>query len=184
MSALGRVFPLALAIVALAGCSGIRVGADWDRKTDFARYKTYDWLPVIEEEFALDPRLDVSLLSRRVRTAADRELQAMGFALDANQPDFLVRWHAASRTRLQATAMDRGYARGRGGWGYGTRTDVHIREYEQGALILDFVDRETNVLFWTGFAEAEIRFSASSDRRRKRINEAVVKLLAQFPPKG
>ena len=96
---------------------------------------------MIEEEFALDPRLEVSLLGRRVQTSANRELQAMGFALDTNQPDFLVRWHAASRTRLQATSMDRSYARGRGGWGYGSRSDVHIREYES-LIVMSILDRE------------------------------------------
>ena len=61
--------------------------------------------------------------------------------------------------------------------------ETRVREYEQGTLLLDFVDPETRQLLWRGSASARIRPSSSPEESQKRANEAVAAMLERFPPK-
>lgn len=65
--------------------------------------------------------------------------------------------------------------------GGGPRT--YVREYEVGTLILDGVDAREQRLVWRGTAQAELHRDLSPDALQKKINDAVHKLLARFPPR-
>ncbi len=57
-----------------------------------------------------------------------------------------------------------------------------VTEYDEGTLILDVIDGESRELAWRGVAQAKISRNSSPDQRGRKINEAVSKIFANFPP--
>jgi hypothetical protein len=54
--------------------------------------------------------------------------------------------------------------------------------YEEGSLVLDFVDTKTNHLVWRGSTKANIDYVNSPDERWETIKIAVRKILGNYPP--
>ena len=107
-------------------------------------------------------------------------------------PDFLVIYRASIEGKLDVTTIDppmvtpsvyRGVVTTPASafdWYYGGRT--FVSQYEEGTLLLDFVNPKSNQLMWRGSAKATVMENASPEKREARINEGVQKILAQFPP--
>ena len=167
-------------LVAFAvGCSAIYgVQHDYDLQADFKSLKTFDWMTVPEK--ANIDSLDVD----RVKKAVSAELQAKGLMMNSNNPDFLIAEHLGSKDKVQITnwGYDYGPRRGyRGGyWGPGGTTAY---QYEEGSLILDFVDAKSKKMIWRGAAKAEVQNIDTPDKSEKLINEVVQEILKNFPPK-
>jgi len=168
-------------LLVLTGCAGVQVTTDYDPSVDFTLLQDYAWMEG-EREQPSDPRVDNTLLDTRIRNAIDAEMAAKGFDVtSADRADFLVGYHAAIQNKIDAYTMSNfgGY---RPGWGTGY-SDVHVYEYEEGSLVIDFVDPETGNLLWRGAAQAEVNRSLTPEKREMRIRAAVEKILARFPPK-
>lgn len=185
-------------VFAVAGCSMIEVSTDYDASIDFERLATYDWLPEPHKPTG-DPRIDNPLLEKRIRTAVESQLAAKGYEkAGAGRADFLVGYHAAIDRRLSVQSMNTyyGYRSGWGwddyrygdGWGYHRAWKsepmfrTYTRYYDEGSLILDFVTPQTRELIWRGAAKAEVDEADSPRTKREQINEAVRRILEQFPP--
>jgi hypothetical protein len=76
--------------------------------------------------------------------------------------------------------MGAGY---RWGSGWGT-TDVRVNEILVGTLVIDIADATKNEMVWRGIGVKEVDAQAKADRRDKNINNAVKKILKDFPPKA
>jgi hypothetical protein len=119
----------------------------------------------------------------RIKYAVDHQLGANGLRKTSNNPDFHIATHVGSKDKVRVTTWGYGYAPygryGAGYWGSG-RVDVH--QYEEGSLILDFVDPKSKNLIWRGSVKAQIDRATTPKSRDKLINEAVTKILKNFPP--
>ena len=121
----------------------------------------------------------------------DRTLQANGFRKVSTAPDFWVGYHAAIEGKLDVTTIDTPYfaptgadiMRGgyHGAWAYGG-SQTFVTQYEEGTLLLDIVDSQTKKLIWRGTVSAVVDADAEPEKRKARIQEAVQKALADFPP--
>ncbi len=166
------VLVLTLCVVVLAlSCSSISVSHDYDPQVNFTNLKTFSWL-------SFPKKAEVNqLVVRRIRDAVTGELEAKGLRLSSN-PDFLIAMHGATQEKLDIT--DWGYTSRRAAyWGH---RDISVQQYTEGTLILDFVDAKSKEMIWRGVASGAVDPGASPEQRTKRINEAVAKLLAKFPP--
>ena len=177
-------------VITLAGCSPITVSTDYDPSIDFSDYRTYAWLPDLDKRIAdpqsVDPRINNTLLDKRVRKAVETHLGAKGYTMvSTDTPDLYVAYHAALIGKVDVTTVNRHYGYGPGwrGRGGSIGTETHVREYEEGTLILDLIDAKTESLIWRGLAQAEVWVTSTPEEREKRINEAVRKMLERFPPK-
>jgi hypothetical protein len=164
----------------VVSCSTIYgVQYDYDKQADFKNLKTYDWMTVPE-------KADIdSLKVERVKKAVNAELQAKGLMMTSNNPDFLIAEHMGRKDKVQVTNWDYGYGssgRYRGG-GYWGPQGVDTYQYEEGSLILDFVDAKSNKMIWRGVAKAQIDDTNTPEKSEKLINEAVQEILKNFPPK-
>lgn len=165
-----------LLIAALTSCSSMRIDSDYDTSASFSGFKTYSWM-ARQQQASRDPRLDSTLLESRVSAAVDRELSAKGYAkVPLEEADFLVAYHVTREGRMQLHTM------GGPGWGWGGTT-THVEKYEEGTLILDVIASDGRMLLWRGTATARIDESAGAEKREKRINEAVRRMLQRFPPR-
>jgi hypothetical protein len=123
---------------------------------DFSKYKTWNWLPPATRE--TDPRLADPLVVARIRGAIENQLVAQGFRKDPTSPDSM-------------------YDRYDQNWTY-----QYTSEWQQGTLLIDILDAQTKELVWRGSAQAELTMNASDEEKDKRVDEAVRKMLKDFPP--
>ena len=163
----------------VVSCSAIYgVQYDYDKQADFESLKTYDWM-TIPEKADID-----SLNVERVKKAVNAELQAKGLMMTSNNPDFLIAEHLGKKDKVQATNWGYGYGP-HGGYrgGYRGPRGVSTYQYEEGSLILDFVDSKSKKMIWRGVAKAEVGNINTLEKNEKLINEAVQEILKDFPPK-
>jgi len=157
-------------------CATYGVKHDYDLQANFAEFKTFDWMQVPE-------KADIdSLILQRVKNAVNAELKAKGLTLSSNNPDFLIAEHLGKMNKVRVTDWGYGYsAYGRYGrsWGSG---GISTHQYEEGFLILDFVDAKTKKLIWRGSANAEVQNVNTPEKSEALINAAVKAILKKYPP--
>jgi hypothetical protein len=182
-----------LLIGMLCSCSTMQITSDYDPSGHFSGLKTYDWHPVPQKPTG-NPRLDNTLLENRIRNAVESQLGQQGYQkLTTGTPDFWIGYHVAIENKIDVTTMNQ-YYNYPPGWAYRnygvpynapgvTVTQTQAYEYEQGTLILDIVDPQTQQLIWRGSAQAELDRTASPEKREKRLKDAIRRILERFPPK-
>jgi hypothetical protein len=150
----------------LTSCSSVVVKSDYDPDANFTQYKTFDFMPRPGTK---------SLHQKRVEAALEERLIAKGYQKQTEgRPDFLIAYHTNVRDKIDVDTY--GYRYGRYGRRVGTYTTV--REYQQGTLVVDFVDAKTKELFWRGWAKGEVNDSIAKEK----IDETVGKILEKYPP--
>jgi len=155
-------------------CSGINTSSDFDRKYNFKQLKVYEWLPVSQDE---DIRhIDVE----RVRRAVNKDLRFKGFRLATGNAHFLIALSVGTQNRSTVVGDNSGWDRFSGGTGPRT---ARVVNYQEGNLRLDFIDSKTKKIVWQGEARAVLSERPSPQKVEARINEAVGKMLRDFPPK-
>lgn len=168
-----HICSMAFLIVLLFGCATTAVNYDYDKEYDFSSLKTYEWMTMPQNVRAEE------FLMKRVKSALSRELSAKGITQDPDNPDFLVALHGSREGKVQVT--DWGYSYGPFGRHIGgPRIDVH--QYEQGTLIVDFVEAKTKQMVWRGIASRVLEPDLTPQEKEKLINEAVTDMMKNFPP--
>ncbi len=180
-----------ISAVFLSGCSTLSVNYDYNQKTDFGKYSKYDWLP-----FPKDMQVD-ELNRARFVTAVEDSLKGKGFDQNTSNPDFVIATHFGKENKVDITNWGYTYAPNGyyGGYGYrypgygyagsyANTGGVSVYEYEQGTLILDFVDTKTKTLIWRATAKAIISPASTPEKQTERIRKAVDEILENFPPKN
>lgn len=163
------------------GCSSYTVMFDYDRQEDFSQYRSFDFLPAPS-----DVRPESSnLVLNRVTAAVTRELEAKGLKQSSSSPDILIAIHTESQDKFNVTDWGYHYApydyywRGDSYWS-GGGIDVH--QYEEGTLILDMVRADEKEMIWRGAASKALPYNPTPDKIDKIVNEAVSKILENYPP--
>lgn len=183
-----RTFWPVLLLAVLSGCSTMQISSDYDAAANFAALKTYDWMPE-PQKVTGDPKIDDPFIERRIRDAVDNQLAAQGYnKLVSGDADFLIGYHVALDKRLVVSTMNEYYGVVVGPrWHHSTPrwygSETYVYDYDEGSLILDIIEARSRTLLWRGSARARVDTTANAERKTKRINEAVKKILAQFPPK-
>ena len=189
-----RHLTLVVFVTALVGCSTMEVNTDYDPQADFSNLKTFAWIGEPQKPTG-DPRIDDNpFLESRVHTAVERELAAKGFVpATSGSPDFLVAYHVSLNEKRSVQHLNDYYGYG-AGWGYtyaGVRrpayyaspsSSTYVYTYDEGTLILDIVKPEGRQLIWRGAARDEVRFSDKPSEEGSKLNEAVQRMLKDFPP--
>jgi hypothetical protein len=168
-----------IAVLFFAGCSTISVNQDYDPTYDFSKLKTFGFIPITEEA-GID-----QLNATRLGDAIKANLTAKGYTLSDNA-DFGIAlfFTKDTKTSIQSTgAYGYGYGYGYRGYG-GMGGSTYVTQYEQGTLVIDFVDMAKQELIWRGVGTGALSESPSIEERTANINNAVTQILAQFPPTG
>jgi hypothetical protein len=173
-----RTLALAFALLAYTGCATVHVKTDYSHETDFGRFRTF----ALEKGSIISqgrPDVRNSLVRDRIDRALAERLSAKGLSFTPVAPDLVVTYVAGARTRQELEHVDWGYPWGPfwGGPGY---DDFWVSAHQQGTLVIDLVDADTQKLVWRGMVVAEDR--PFTDQAF--IDEAVGKVLAQYPPRG
>jgi hypothetical protein len=164
--------------ILINGCSSISVSSDYDIYADFAKYSTFY---IYKGELKGSKLENAPLVKKRVLDAIESELKKKEFTeTDSVIADLTVFALANTADKVNVSSYGYGYGYGWGPYPYGRNIDVTY--YTQGSLIIDFVDNKKDELIWRGIGTAVLKDRGTPDERKQFINEAVSKILDQYPP--
>jgi hypothetical protein len=160
------------------------VNADYDTSADFTKYKTYAWLDQVVPADKIPEGLgaDNDITDRRIRTALDGEMAAKGFTQTTTDPDLVIFYHIGVEDKVDVTDWGYSYASTGRYWGWDTR-NVDTYEYQEGTLIVDFVDAKSKVLVWRGTAQ-KVLGNLTPEEADQAIRDIVKQLMTLYPPTG
>ena len=187
------------ALVALLASCTAPVAVQQKPGTDFSQYKTYDWAKTdVKSADSANPIYASSLNDAQIQQAISAELAKRGIrqATGSAKPDFYLTYHLyiEEAERTVANPPVAGYAfpysvSYRGGYlpinyGYWYTTPYYQRgtyrteTYQEGTLILDFIDARTNNLVWRGSMADAVNNPA---RLGEEFGRAAKEILDEFP---
>lgn len=167
-----------ISIIFISGCSSISVTNDYDIYADFTTYKTFYIYTGVLKDSQLE---SVPLVKKRVHDAIENELQKKGLTKeDSSKADITVFAQATTAEKMNVNSYGYSYGYGWGPYPYGRNIDVSY--YTQGSLIIDFVNNIKDELIWRGIGTAVVQDRGTPEEREQFINDAVAKILDQYPP--
>lgn len=175
---------IGLVLVSAGAAFAQDVRYNFDKETDFSRFKTYKWVALKD---AKDPG---DLLDKQIKSAFDAQLATKGLTkVEDDSANLYVGYQAAIGQEKQFTSYntDWGYGPGwyRGGWygspGGGMTTGSTSTIYV-GQLVLDMYDSANKDLVWRGIGSKTIDTNAKPDKQQKNLNKTVTKMLKNYPP--
>jgi hypothetical protein len=185
MQLLRGLLAVLLVVAPLTGLARLKISSTHNPSAPFASMKTYAWGPH-EMQDPATARFDEEFVQARVHEAVNRGLAAKGFQEQRDEPDLLIHWSALVGTALAVTRGDSMRDRAPGGIqpsvAVGPPPRGQVQDVDVGTLILTFVDRRTQKVVWRGFAQEAFNFNWSDKKKTARIQRAVRRLLALFPP--
>jgi len=157
-------------IVIVSGCTGIRVSTDFDRKADFAKYKTYNFSKEVDRVSLND------LNRRRLKDAISHEMEGRGYQL-SKTPDLLVNAFLKGQAKYSANANTNSfmYMRGFGN----SSTYVDVNKSIEGTLFIDLIDVPQKRMVWEGIAQGLV--NPRTDTREEKLNTIVQMIFRDFP---
>jgi|SRR6185369_7930532 hypothetical protein len=173
---------IGLMLLLVGSALGQDVRYNFDKDTDFSKFKTYKWVDMKEAQ-----KVD-ELIDKQIKAAIDTELAKKGLSkVDADSADLYIGYQTAIGTEKQFTSYnnDWGYGPGwGGGWygGGGGMTTGQTSTIYTGQLALDMYDSAHKDLVWRGTASKTLDPNAKPDKRQKNLGKAVAKLLKNYPP--
>ncbi len=181
---------LAAAALLVAACSSVPVSTDYDPEWQLKPSATYAWLPP-QKKLVSNPAVDNDLFARRMTRAIDEQMRAKGLVQgDVDSADILVTYHVTQETRLDVDTFrtNYGYYPCWGGcWGPGWGgaawggSDVWVREYTAGTLMVDVVDAKSRELRWRGVSERRVPNFKTPQEREAFVRETVTAIFQKFP---
>lgn len=171
-----KQYLLIVMVVFMMSCAPIRVNYDYERTTDFSKYKTYQYYGDMETGLS-------ELDTKRFLDAIDLKMKEKGFAISEN-PDFLIDIKSNEYKEVQRNNVGVGLGGGGGHMGGGVSIGIPIGQSNVNRQItIDFVDEKGNGLFWQAVSESVFSPNATPEKREAQLQKVVEKVLAQYPPK-
>jgi hypothetical protein len=171
----------ALALGACATTSGPTVRVDADPTANMASYGTYSFF----EPFGTDRSGAATPLGNTVKQALRREMDVRGLRYVESGGDLLVNAAIKSSEKTDVSTMSVpdpyfGYRYGRYSPWVGYNQETIVRQYTEGTLTIDLVDRARKQLVWSGAA-----FGRVTDKVRNNpqgaVDTAVREIFARYP---
>jgi hypothetical protein len=171
-------------LVIIAGSAFAQdVRYNFDKDTDFTRFKTYKWVEL------KDAKSPGDLLDKQIKEAFDAQLTTKGLSkVEDDSAHLLVGYQVGVGQEKEFTSYntDWGYGGGwyRGGWygpSGGTTTGQTSTIYV-GQLALDMYDSANKDLVWRGLGSKTLDPKAKPEKQQKNLTKTVTKMLKNYPP--
>lgn len=174
MKRIAILFFLIISLFGLESCKPIHI--DYDSRTNFTQYKTYNYYPGLKSGLN-------ELNDSRMRRAVDKTLREKGF-VKSNTPDILINYYTAHTTKPSYSSLDLGIGQRIGrnvGIGLNTRIPISSNQTIQ-QITFDIIDNDLDKLIWQAEMNADIKEGGSVASRDAQYLRNVSKLLRNFPP--
>ena len=170
-----KILSSLLLIILVVSCAPIRVNYDFEKGTDFNKYKTYSYYGDMETGLS-------ELDTKRFLDALDAKMAVKGFTF-SETPDFLVDIKSNEYQEVQRNNVGIGLGGG-GNMGGGISIGIPIGQSNINRQItVNFVDENGYGLFWQAVSESSFNPNATPEKREKLFNSIAEKMLAQYPAK-
>lgn len=175
---IATVFPPALAVVLLILTAGSVAAQDVKYNfmpgTDFSKFHTYKWVVVPNATYPNQ------IVDTQIKDAINSQLSAKGLTVtDSDKADLYVAYQTSVDQQKQWNAYGMG-----GGWRFGGgMASATSSTIDVGTLVVDMYDPSTKQLVWTGRATKTLNPSSNQEKNQKNLNNAMEKLLKNYPPK-
>jgi hypothetical protein len=163
---------------------GQDVRYNFDKDTDFSKFKTYEW---VEIKGATKPD---DLTDKQIKAAVDAQLAQKGLSkVNGDNADLYIAYQSAIGSEKQFTSFNTGWGDGPGwyggGWygGGGGMTTGQTSTIYTGQLMIDMYNPAGHDLIWRGVASKSLDPKAKPEKREKNLNKALTKLFKNYPPK-
>lgn len=177
------VFVLSLA---LSSCAFMEVDHKYAPGTPFSTYKSYQWVPVINEEEAATTSAETETVidaetDNLIRNKINQALANKGFTeATGDKPDFLINYQFITQQRTAVNQPGRPF--GHLGYKYAVSMDVESYAYRTGSLILDVIDPQSKEVVWQGHVYGFMDVHKDPKKQQERLDKAVRMLVSKFPP--
>ena len=171
------------------GCRTISITDEHDSSVDFSEFSSFDWSPDLPDRIEL-LALENHDLDRVIRGAVESCLAAHGYERRSANVDVFVSYHVDVNIRFEGEPTENPGETPR--WNERRESDHGRGDSEPpgpstlsrdiGSLIIEFLDPTTMQVIWRGVAESEVHLSAGPERRRRRVELAVHRILERYPP--
>jgi Domain of unknown function (DUF4136) len=175
------VFVLMLVAMGTAFAQDVRY--NFDKETDFSKFKTYKWVAIKGSATVSD------LVDKQIKDAIDAELATKGLSrVEGDNADLFIGYQPAVGEEKQFNSYSTGwgYGPGWGGGWYGgagsTSTHGSTSTIYKGQLALDMYNSAGHDLVWRGVVSKTIDPKAKPEKQQKNLAKAVRKLLKNYPP--
>jgi hypothetical protein len=173
-----------LGMLLLAGCaSGPRITSETDPSADFSRYRTFGFYAPL----ALEDKGYATPTTDRIKAAARAQMESRGYVFSERDPDLWVNLNAYMRERTSVSSIptvDYNYYYSYRAGGYLAvpfwRDRTEVRQYTEGTLNVDVVDRQRNSLVWEGIAVGRMARLDPAERAA-RIDSTVAEIFERYP---
>ncbi len=179
--------------LALSGCgSGISVQSDWDPGVDFSAFSTF----AVFDEATGGGGLD-QLTQNRGKVSIANTLQVKGMRQvdDGKNADVAVGWQVTTEERSSLQTVSTGWGNYGSGWNRGwhgstmgvgmTTSQTTETRYQVGTVAIAMFDVEHEAMIFSATGSKTLSGgNPSPEESQKRIDEAVAKILKDFPPGG
>ena len=170
-----KLLPLILLLIA-CGCASVSVNTDYDKRVDFAQFKTYAFYKT-----GIDKAEISDLDKKRILRSIDEVMAAKGFTKSDN-PDLLVNFFTKAREQVNVNQFNAGWGYGWGwGWnpylwgGYNT-----VYTTTEGTLYIDLIDAKKKEMIWQGQGIGNL--TKDAEKKDEVIKEFVSRILEKYPP--
>lgn len=166
-----------LIIALLFSSCGTVVNYDYEKATDFSKYKSYNYFDDMQTGLS---QLD----DKRLIRAIDSKLETLGLTRSEN-PDFYIDIQSQDIQGQNNSNVGVGVGGGSGGGFGGVSVGIPLGSNQTTReLIIDFVDKRDNErLFWRAISESNYSPNATPDRRTEKFIKLVGKIFEGYPPK-
>ena len=181
-----RLLTVSVVLVLLGAGAALAqdVRYNFDKETDFSKFKTYKWVPIKDAAKVSD------LVDKQIKDALDAELATKGLTkVDGDDANLFIGYQPAVGEEKQFNSYSTGwgYGPGWGGGWYGggmgsTTTTGTTSTIYKGQLALDMYDSAKHDLVWRGVVSKTIDPKAKPEKQQKNLAKAVTKLLKNYPP--
>ena len=165
---------IALVAVCFTGiATAQKVVSQYDRATDFTKFKTYKWIII---QGIMRPNT-----AQNVVGLVNTVLGEKGLLLQSEQIEGKADLLVGFQTSIDQRQINRFNTGGpwMGGMGQSTTSIIEV-----GTLVIDMYDPGQNQLVWRGSATKTLNPGGNPYKNYERLQKAVDKLLKDFPPKN
>ncbi|GAL87713.1 hypothetical protein MYP_4944 [Sporocytophaga myxococcoides] len=159
-----------------------QISSDKDPNADFSQFKTFGFKPgtVIDQG---KTETNNTIMDNKVDDAVTSELTAKGLKRDDNNPDLVISYTAGAQEKTELEDAGPGFA-GPGiyvadGWWADSYDEFWQNTYNEGTLMIDVKDAQTNELVYRVYGAGEVK--NKSKKQDKEINKVVKKGFKDFP---
>lgn len=174
---------LILGVLLFAGCASKNASVDFRTDYDFSKLHTFDILPVDKSVFD-NPKIS-EIDVKRIGGLLSAELSKRYKAVAEPEADFLVRYFIVVEERMRVDTYNASFGMYRGGYGYhyGIQSpEVRNTYYQQGSIIVDILDKQSNEVVWRGSTEGRLKKDVTPAERDEQVARYLAELFEEFPP--